>query len=182
MAESSISQVLASTSSISSTSSGFPHFHLQVHAAGNTSKYSADLQNFGGDKYGSRVGTEMPDTIGHQLNSTSQRCSKQSNHQNPGQRLYVQGVESERKKAVNMKRIIQESQPGKRLNLATRSYSAPRPPSDGFKTSLYSRLYAISKEKSDPGDTPSNNDIVKPASSSRARARSTSRGQPVHER
>ncbi len=182
--DSSISQVLASTSSISSTSSGFPQ--SQNRASSNSSKYDTDRGGFGVENYrgfGSRVEIEMPETIGHQLNSTSQRRLKQSQPplQNPGQRLYEKGVESERKKAVHMKRIIQESQQGKRLNLATRSYSAPRPQSDGYKASVYSRLYAISKEKSDYSKPPKNIS-TRALAPSRAKSRLGTRGQPVHER
>jgi len=168
-----VSQMLRSTSSISSSSSFLqsPPPRMSI----SSTQYNQEHH-----QYSSRtMEFEMPETIGYQLDSSRQKRMHLP-RPDPGHRLYVQGVESERKKALQMKRVVQESQQGQRLNLIARSYSSrpmstSRPSSNGPKSSVYSRLYDLSKDKKNKSSGKTNFRTL-------SRPKSRARGQPVHER
>mmetsp|Transcript_14417 Transcript_14417/g.21467 ORF Transcript_14417/g.21467 Transcript_14417/m.21467 type:complete len:674 (+) Transcript_14417:964-2985(+) len=165
--------MLRSTSSISSSSSFLqsPPPRMSI----SSTQYNQEHH-----QYSSRtMEFEMPETIGYQLDSSRQKRMHLP-RPDPGHRLYVQGVESERKKALQMKRVVQESQQGQRLNLIARSYSSrpmstSRPSSNGPKSSVYSRLYDLSKDKKNKSSGKTNFRTL-------SRPKSRARGQPVHER
>ena len=116
--------LLRSSSSISSTSSGFLSYSSPHRTSANASNNDHDFKNFE-----HRVEIEMMPDFPQMLPNFSPRQRPSYSPRNTGQRLYVQGIQHERKKALEKKRFHEERQGTRKLNLATRgcAASAPRP-------------------------------------------------------
>ena len=101
-----------------------------------------------------------------------------------GQRLYVQGIEHERKKALEKKRFHEERQGTRKLNLATRgcAASAPRPSAGYNGTSVYARLYSIAKQKEAIQKNPLNNISTRALTPSSRSWKGGRQGKPAYER
>ena len=140
------------------------------------------------DKSGHKNSIEfemMPDNMGQDFNDFTPQHPPRPRSHNAGHRLYAQGIEQERKKAIYMKRYNDEWNSSKNMILKTRgrSMSAPRSRIDSNGPSVYSRLYAIAKER----DVIVKHELPRMSSTkaiaSTPRVRSLSRGgQPAYER
>ena len=130
--------LLRSSSSLSSTSTDFVSYQSPPGATSNTTTHLTDLK-----QYERRVEIEMsPDFL-------PQIRPKILLHHNAGRRLYVQGMELERKKALDMKRMSELRNNSRKLTLATRNRSASAPRSNMSRNgeSVYARLYSIAKQR-----------------------------------
>ena len=119
--------VVASSSSISTTST--VSYSQQTGRTGRRNSIQFEM---------------IPDNIGQPFNTPP------TTGYNTWNRLYNEGIEKEKKKALKMKRYNDDWNSSKKLNLATRgrrgSVSAPRSRMDTSEPPAYSRLYALAKQ------------------------------------
>jgi hypothetical protein len=171
--------LLRSSSSISSTSSGFLSYSSPHRTSANASNNDHDFKNFE-----HRVEIEMMPDFPQMLPNFSPRQRPSYSPRNTGQRLYVQGIQHERKKALEKKRFHEERQGTRKLNLATRGRAASTPrPSAGYNgTSVYARLYSIAKQKEAIQKNPLNNISTRALTPSSRSWKGGRQGKPAYER
>ena len=171
--------LLRSSSSISSTSSGFLSYSSPHRTSANASNNDHDFKNFE-----HRVEIEMMPDFPQMLPNFSPRQRPSYSPRNTGQRLYVQGIQHERKKALEKKRFHEERQGTRKLNLATRgrAASAPRPSAGYNGTSVYARLYSIAKQKEAIQKNPLNNISTRALTPSSRSWKGGRQGKPAYER
>ena len=134
---------IASSSSLSSKSAREMHF-------------SRHRPEFSGSRV-SKASGRIPSAI-YPPPDTPKRRSSISNQDLTGNRLYIQGIEAERKRALHMKHVSEKEKSSRKLNLATRSYDMKARSKSTQRAlrkeehnrsiqSVHDRLYGMAKHK-----------------------------------